>query len=400
MCTQNLLQFDEVTHTKTLIIWLHLRSRTRSPPSYIEKLCRTAFRFVRSPMSSLTPSLYDLSSSQLATLLEKEGVNPVHLQALWGFIYRGTAISELSAPLRRWLDAHVGEGRSFGMELSEVADEIHSADGLTRKFLLRLEDGQVIETVLMGYEGRHTVCVSSQAGCAMGCVFCATGQMGFVRDLSTGEIVAQVLHAKKVLKRYHPEARLRNLVMMGMGEPLNNYESVLRALEIISSESGIGIGASKITISTVGVLPGIVRLTQEKQPYGLAVSLHGSNQQERQALVPISQKWTLDMLMQSCRDYCDATGKKIFFEWTLIEGKNDSPETAERLGKLLAGIPSHLNIIPLNPTAGYEGAPSESGRHFQKVIREAGIPCTFRQRRGIDVAAGCGMLKAEKQRGN
>ncbi len=347
-------------------------------------------------MSSPIPSLYDLSSDQLEKCLAEESVNPVHLQALWGFIYRDTPASSLPPPLRRWLDRHLGENKSFTAGLPEVADEIHSADGLTRKFLLRLEDGQVIETVLMGYEGRHTVCVSSQAGCAMGCVFCATGQMGFVRDLTTGEIVAQVLHAKKVLKRYHPEARLRNLVMMGMGEPLNNYESVIRALKIISSESGIGIGASKITISTVGILPGIERLTQEKQPYGLAVSLHGSNQQERQALVPISQKWTLDMLMQSCRDYCEATGKKIFFEWTLIDGKNDSPETAERLGKLLSGIPSHLNIIPLNPTAGYEGAASESGRKFQKIIRESGIPCTFRQRRGIDVAAGCGMLKADK----
>jgi 23S rRNA (adenine2503-C2)-methyltransferase len=230
----------------------------------------------------------------------------------------------------------------------------------------------------------------------MSCVFCATGQMGFSRQLRSGEIVAQVLHARQVLKRYAPTARLRNLVMMGMGEPLDNYHAVMNALDIISDERGIGIGASRITVSTVGVLPGIQKMIEDTSPYGLAVSLHGSTEAERKSLVPVSQKWSLHELIATCRAYSTTTGKKIFFEWTLIDGKNDSPETAQRLAALLKGINAHVNVIPLNPTQGFSGQASPAGRAFQQTLRDAGIPCTFRQRRGIDVAAGCGMLKAER----
>ncbi|MGA0846344.1 MAG: 23S rRNA (adenine(2503)-C(2))-methyltransferase RlmN, partial [Luteolibacter sp.] len=251
---------------------------------------------------------------------------------------------------------------------------------------------------LMGYEGRQTVCVSSQAGCAIGCVFCATGQMGFVRHLRPGEIVAQVLHARRSLRQTNPQQRLRNLVMMGMGEPLHNINSVMQALGIISDRRGIGIGPARIAISTVGVVPGILRMAQENSPYRLAVSLHGSSESERAALVPVSQRWPLHQLIDACREYGQKTRKRIFFEWTLIDGKNDTPETASRLVDLLRGIDSHINLIPLNPTHGYAGEASRSGHAFQQLLRNAGIPCTFRQRRGIDVAAGCGMLRAEKHR--
>jgi 23S rRNA (adenine2503-C2)-methyltransferase len=301
-------------------------------------------------------------------------------------------------PLRRWVAAHVGEGKAYFLDAPEVVDEIRSTDGLTRKFLLRLRDGQTIETVLMGYDGRHTVCVSTQAGRAMGCVFCATGQMGFVRHLRPGEIVAQVLHARRVLRSIHPTRRLRNMVLMGMGEPLHNYDSVLAALASISDVRGISIGPSKIAISTVGVVPAILRLAAEAQPYRLAVSLHGSTEEERAALVPASKRWSLAMLIDACRQYGSITGKRIFFEWTLIAGKNDSPETAHRLAELLAGIDAHINLIPLNPTGGFAGTASAAGHQFQKILQAAGFPCTFRQRRGIDVAAGCGMLKAEKRK--
>jgi 23S rRNA (adenine2503-C2)-methyltransferase len=181
---------------------------------------------------------------------------------------------------------------------------------------------------------------------------------------------------------------------MGMGEPLNNPDAVLLALDIISDTRGIGIGPSKIAISTVGVVPGILQLAAEARPYRLAVSLHGSTEQERTALVPVSKRWPLEMLISTCRKYGELTGKRIFFEWTLIAGQNDSPETAGRLAKLLDGIDAHINLIPLNPTDGFAGTASQGGRVFQKVLLAAGFPCTFRQRRGIDVAAGCGMLKA------
>ena len=297
-------------------------------------------------------------------------------------------------PLARWCQNQPHPAS----DQPELVDEIHSSDGLTRKFLLRLADGQVIETVLMGYDYRHTVFVSTQAGCAIGCVFCATGQMGFVRHLHPGEIVQQVLHARRVLHSINPTLKVRNLVMMGMGEPLHNYDSVMTALDILSHVRGIGIGPSKIAISTVGVVPGILRMAETQSPYRLAVSLHGSSEDERSALVPASKRWSLAELIDACRTYGRITSKRIFFEWTLIEGKNDSPDTAHRLASLLAGIDAHINLIPLNPTAGFSGKASTSGSEFQKILRKAGFPCTFRQRRGIDVAAGCGMLKADRTR--
>jgi 23S rRNA (adenine2503-C2)-methyltransferase len=356
-------------------------------------------------MSADAPlSLHDLDYDGLCAALSADGVLAHHAKALWRALYRDAA-TDLGAcdflpPLKRWVGERVGGVAAGGyfLDLPEVVDEIHSGDGLTRKFLLRLGDGQVIETVLMGYDGRHTVCVSTQAGCAMGCVFCATGQMGFVRHLRPGEIIAQVLHARRVLRRIAPQRHLRNLVMMGMGEPLHNIDAVMRALAVISDVRGINIGPSKIAVSTVGVVPGILRLAEENSPYRLAVSLHGSTEDERAALVPASKRWPLDMLIEACRHYGETTGKRIFFEWTLIEGCNDSEATAARLAALLHGIDAHINLIPLNPTGGFAGTASKSGHRFQKILRDAGFPCTFRQRRGIDVAAGCGMLKAARGR--
>jgi 23S rRNA (adenine2503-C2)-methyltransferase len=351
--------------------------------------------------SAAPRSLHDLSFPEMAATLAGQGLIAHHVKSLYRAIQWGGELDLSQArflpPLKRWVAAAVGEEKAYFLDAPEIVDEIRSDDGLTRKFLLRLRDGQTIETVLMGYRGRHTVCVSTQAGCAMGCVFCATGQMGFVRHLRAGEIVAQVLHARRVLKAIDPSKRLRNMVLMGMGEPLHNYDAVIKALEIISDVRGIGIGPSKISISTVGVVPAILRLAEEQQPYRLAVSLHGSTEEERAALVPASKRWSLAMLMEACRTYAAVTGRKIFFEWTLIAGKNDSPATAHRLVKLLAGMDAHVNLIPLNPTGGFGGSASDTGQQFQKILVAAGFPCTFRQRRGIDVAAGCGMLKAEKR---
>ena len=352
--------------------------------------------------AAATQSLHDLGFSRMEEILSAAGIKRLHAKSLRRALFREgeTDLSKRGflPPLQRWIEANVGEGKPYFLDAPEVVDEIRSADGMTRKFLLKLDDGQVIETVLMGYDGRHTVCVSTQAGCAMGCVFCATGQMGFVRHLRPGEIVAQVLLARRVQQEIAPHTRLRNLVMMGMGEPLHNYDAVMQALEMISDVAGINLGPSRIAISTVGVVPAIRRLADENRPYRLAVSLHGSTEEERSALVPASQKWPLAMLIDACRDYGKRTGKRIFFEWTLIAGKNDSPETARRLAILLDGIDAHVNLIPLNPTAGFSGQTSEAGFEFQRILRKAGFPCTFRQRRGIDVAAGCGMLKAERRK--
>ena len=231
----------------------------------------------------------------------------------------------------------------------------------------------------------------------MGCVFCATGQMGFVRHLRPGEIVAQVLHANRALAE--SGTRLRNLVLMGMGEPLHNYDAVMTALEIISDTGGINIGPSRITVSTVGVVPGILRLAEERRPYSLAVSLHGATEEERAALVPVSKRWPLAELIAACRHYSEVMDAKIFFGWTLIAGKNDSVETARRVAALLDGIRAHVNLIPLNPTQGFEGiaTATQAAAEFQHTLQQSGIPSTIRQRRGIDVAAGCGQLRAERR---
>lgn len=342
-------------------------------------------------------NLLDLSFDELERVLVADGLRAVHAKPLWRAVHREGATdlagcAHFPPPLQRWC-AEAG----WRLEVPPVSADTASSDGLTRKFLLKMEDGQTIETVLMGYTGRHTACVSTQAGCAMGCVFCATGQMGFVRHLRPGEIVAQVLHANRQLAE--SGTRLRNLVLMGMGEPLHNYDAVMDALEIVSDTRGANIGPSRITISTVGVVPGILRLAEERRPYSLAVSLHGADEQERRALVPASQRWPLADLIEACRHYSSVMEEKIFFGWTLIAGRNDSVETARRVARLLSGIRAHVNLIPLNPTDGFAGTASaeNAAYDFQRTLLEAGIPSTIRQRRGIDVAAGCGQLRAERR---
>jgi 23S rRNA (adenine2503-C2)-methyltransferase len=350
------------------------------------------------PKAKDRASLHDLTFGALETALESSGVRKVHAAALWRSMYRGNSDPEamratFTPPLQRWLDQVLGPDGNFSLTAPAEQLLTRSSDGLTQKFLLRLEDGETVETVLMRYTGRNTACVSTQAGCAMGCVFCATGQMGFTRHLRASEIVLQVRHAQRAAD----QGELRNLVLMGMGEPLHNYDSVMTALEIISDTRGLNIGPRRITISTVGLVPGIRRMADEGRPYHLAVSLHGANDADRARLVPAGRRWSLAELMAACRHYVDKTQRKIFFEWTLIAGQNDSQEQAAELAALLTGIHSHVNLIPLNPTAGFTGeaTAAQAAYAFQAVLGNSGIPSTIRQRRGIDVAAGCGQLKAE-----
>ena len=362
-------------------------------------------------------SLYDLAFSSLEAELVAAGLAAVHARTLWRALYRGPGgdlrgRTDFPPPLRRWMDACLtggnreedsgicGPGPRFSSAIPEELADHTAADGQTRKFLLRLADGQTVETVIMGYPGRFTACVSTQVGCAMGCVFCATGQMGFVRHLAPGEIVTQVLHTRRKLAAQR-ESGPRNLVLMGMGEPLHNYDAVMTALEIISDTRGLNIGPARITLSTVGVVPGILRMAEENRPCNLAVSLHAATDEERNALVPVNRRWPLGDLIEACRVYNRKTGRKVFVEWTLIAGKNDSPDNAARLASLLHGLDAHINLIPLNPTDGFEGMPTSAAAAtlFQRILREAGFPSTVRQRRGIEVAAGCGQLRARLREG-
>jgi 23S rRNA (adenine2503-C2)-methyltransferase len=347
-------------------------------------------------------SLYDLPFDALRSVVTDAGLASLHGRSLWRALHREAdrSLSEredLSPPLRRWLKEVLDV--TWTADLPEIATEIASSDGLTRKLLLRLHDGKQIETVIMGYPGRFTACISTQVGCAMGCVFCATGQGGFTRHLTPGEIVSQVVVARLTLQRLGLGG-LRNLVLMGMGEPLHNYDAVMTALDIISDTRGLNIGPSKISISTVGVAPNIRRLADEQRPYSLALSLHAANDERRSSLIPVNARWPLAELLDACRYYGSQTGRRIFIEWTLIAGENDSPQDGDELIQLLTGMDVHINLIPLNPTSGFAGGTTAAGavNAFQAQMRAAGFPATVRQRRGIDVAAGCGQLAGATKR--
>ncbi|MGZ4676570.1 MAG: 23S rRNA (adenine(2503)-C(2))-methyltransferase RlmN [Acidimicrobiia bacterium] len=263
--------------------------------------------------------------------------------------------------------------------------------GTTRKWLLRTVDGYEIETVLMLSPERATVCVSSQAGCAMGCTFCATGQAGFDRHLSAAEIVEQVAHAARDAGR-----RISNVVFMGMGEPLANFDATWGAVERLHHE--FGISARRITVSTVGIVPGMQRLAAEELPVTLAVSLHAPNDQLRQTMVPINQRYPLREVMRAAASAARAHGRRVTFEYACIEGVNDAPEHAEQLAELLAPLGplgSHVNLIPLNRTAGFAGSAStpEHLREFAARLSDAGLSPTIRRNRGTDIDAACGQLR-------
>ncbi len=276
-------------------------------------------------------------------------------------------------------------------------EESVSQDGLTVKTLFELEDGECIEAVLMSYDNRHTACLSTQVGCAIGCPFCATGQAGFRRNLSASEILFQGFHYARRLKERGE--RLSNIVFMGMGEPLANYEATWCALQRLNSPSGFGIGARHITISTAGLVPGIERLSQESLQVRLAVSLHAAEDQLRDWLVPLNRRYPLPQLMAACHDYVHQTGRRITFEYVLIQRVNDSPEAAWELASLLKGLSTYVNLIPMNPISHPEYRPSSLGRvrAFVRVLEKAGLPYGLRQRRGVEIQAGCGQLRRLRQ---
>jgi 23S rRNA (adenine2503-C2)-methyltransferase len=250
--------------------------------------------------------------------------------------------------------------------------------------------GDAVETVLMHYPGRSTVCVSTQAGCAMACSFCATGQAGFRRHLTAGEIVEQVVAARRAaLPR-----RLSNVVFMGMGEPLANYDAVWSAVERIHDV--VGISARHLTVSTVGMVAGIRRLAGERLPVGLAVSLHAANDALRDQLVPINRRWPLPTLVDACRAWIEAKGRRLSFEWALIEGVNDRRSDVAQLAALARPLGAHVNLIPLNPTPGYptRGTPPAGVREFRERLRAVGVNATVRRNRGTDIDAACGQLAA------
>ena len=330
---------------------------------------------------------YDLDRRELGELLE--GQPGYRLDQLWQGLYRDLAdperITTLPAELRRELAEVLPAALS--LDTRSVGE-----DGQTVKWLWKLAGGALVETVLMHYEERSTVCVSTQVGCAMACGFCATGQMGFDRHLSTGEIVEQVVRAQLDAG----ERRVSNVVFMGMGEPLANYDRTWAAVERIHGD--LGLSARHLTISTVGLVPGIRRLAEETLPVNLAVSLHAADDELRDELVPINRRWPLAELARACSEHISRTGRRLSFEWALIHDTNDRPIDAERLAAYARPLGAHINLIPLNPTPGWptRGSTPVRVRAFADELRALGANVTVRRTRGTEINAACGQLRADR----
>jgi 23S rRNA (adenine2503-C2)-methyltransferase len=349
----------------------------------------------------------------LKGLLASWGEPSYRAAQIWGWLYRSLATDfEEMTNLPKELRERLAEATL--VETMKPLEERVSADGLTRKVLFALQDNQTIESVLMHYEQRHTACISTQVGCPLGCVFCATGQSGFVRNLTAGEIMEQVLYfARQLREGMSNELRvtrkvgpslvpcyssLTNLVFMGMGEPLANYEATWQAIETLTHDQGFNLGARRITISTVGLVPGIQRLAEEGLQIGLAISLHAPTDELRDRLIPINHRYPLAQLMAACRHYLERTERRISFEYALIHGINDSVERARQLAQLLDGLRCHVNLIPLNPVpeSPYQPSPRDRILAFQTELNRLKVPNTLRVERGTDIQAGCGQLRSQQ----
>jgi len=331
------------------------------------------------------PSPYDLTRGELEVLL---GDQPAFRgRQIWEGLHtrvlRPEEMTDLPLALRTKLDEALP--RALRQVSCRSAD-----DGQTTKWLWALHDGAQVETVLMHYPDRVTVCVSTQAGCAMACQFCATGQAGFQRQLSSGEIVEQVAEAIRAAR----PRRLSNVVFMGMGEPLANYDRVWSAVTKLHDD--IGLSARHLTLSTVGVVPGIRRLAAESLPVNLAVSLHAANDAKRDVLVPLNRRYPLALLAEACAEYVAATGRRLSIEWAMIHDVNDQSADAGELAQFARPLAAHVNLIPLNPTPGYpvRGSSARRVRDFRDQLESLGVNATVRMTRGAEIDAACGQLAA------
>ncbi|MDH7601197.1 MAG: 23S rRNA (adenine(2503)-C(2))-methyltransferase RlmN [Armatimonadota bacterium] len=328
--------------------------------------------------------VFGMTTSELASLCDELGEPRYRAEQLADWLYRKgvrdfSAMTNLPKTLRERLK------ECAALTRAEVVAK-HAADDGTTKFLLKLSDGETVESVLLPYPDRVSVCVSTQVGCPVGCVFCATGASGFVRNLTAGEIVDQVLTLSEASRATH-------VVFMGMGEPLLNFENVLKAVRLLHDE--VGISMRRMTVSTVGITPAIRRMADLKLQLTLAVSLHAPDQDLRAQLIPLSAKYPLDELLQVCRSYANYTKRRITFEYLLLAGINDSPSHAARLAKILKGTLCHVNLIPFNevPEADFKRPSERVIAAFRAVLERSGVQVTQRVERGHAVAAACGQLR-------
>jgi 23S rRNA (adenine2503-C2)-methyltransferase len=337
---------------------------------------------------------YGATFDDLAALLASWGEAPYRARQVWEGLYRRRAKLEDLTDIGRPLRARLAEA----LPLALTPRHTSAADGgETLKWLWGGAAGASVETVLMRYPARATVCLSTQAGCAMGCTFCATGQAGFERHLTTGEIVEQVARAQHDI-----EERVGNVVFMGMGEPLANYDATWGA--VLRLHDDLGISARHITVSTVGVVPGMRRLAEERLPVTLAVSLHAPDDELRDQLVPLNRRYPIDEVLSAARHYLASSGRRLSFEYAMIGGVNDAPAQADALARKLRGFSpaAHVNLIPLNPTPGF-GAPASPLRRvhaFAERLRSGGVAATVRKNRGTEIDAACGQLRTRHGKPN
>ena len=331
---------------------------------------------------------YSLRREEVEAVCSELGQPSYRARQIWDWLYqkRVTAWSEmrnLPGALRDALAARLS------LEPLRVSARETAPDGAAR-LVVELGDGRCVEQVLIPAGRRRTVCVSSQVGCRYGCVFCASGQAGFVRNLEAGEIVGQVLNAARLWGD-----RPTHVVFMGMGEPFDNYEQVLRAVRIINDPDGLRIGARRVTLSTCGLIPGIRKLAAEGLQVELSISLHAADDTVRSELMPVNRRYGIDALLVGCREYTERTGRIITFEYTLVKDRNDSNTDAEALVQRLARLQCRVNLIPLSPVQEYAGrrATPAAARHFAKILADAGINATLRHSKGADVQAACGQLR-------
>ncbi len=341
--------------------------------------------------NKMSTQIFGLSLPELIDLMKEWNEPDFRARQIWQGLYRNfwhspLEFTNLPARLRDKLN------ESIQFDILKPLTVLWSSDKRTVKTLFSLHDGRAIEAVLMRYDKRNTLCISTQVGCAMGCVFCATGQMGFKRHLSSGEIVAQVMYYARQLQGQGES--VTNVVIMGMGEPFHNYANTMAAIDLLNDPDGYNLGARRFTISTVGLIPAIKRFTSEKRQINLAISLHASENSLRSSMLPVNKRYPLDELFEVCRDYIAVTGRRITFEWALVNGTNDTPAQAHLLAGKLKGMLCHVNAVPLNPTKGFSGQATtrERADKFKEILNYNGIPCTIRLRRGIDIQAGCGQL--------
>jgi 23S rRNA (adenine2503-C2)-methyltransferase len=353
------------------------------------------------------PNIFDLDLNDFHTLLSSWGQPSYRAGQIWDGLYRQlwnqpAQFTSIPKSIQQKLADQFGISGLCGELTSILPGQIlKSKDGETVKTLFRLADHNAVEAVLMRYARRRTLCISTQAGCAMGCVFCATGQMGFQRHLSSGEIIQQVLYYARQLAKQGEQ--VTNVVIMGMGEPFHNYDSTMAAIDRLNHPQGFNFGARRFTISTVGLIPAIQRFSRERRQVNLAISLHAADDELRSRLLPINHKYPLDDLFTACLEYINLTHRRLSFEWALIDGVNDSPDQARQLALRLLPLHQgdanlcHVNIIPLNPTHNYPGRATtpQQAKSFQEVLEKLGVPCTIRLRRGIDIQAGCGQLATQ-----